>query len=40
MEACEQQSVNMDNFIKLVKKYTVPDKLFPELLHAFYWKRL
>ena len=35
VEACEQQSVNMDSFIKLVKKYTVPDKLFPELLHAF-----
>ncbi len=33
--ACEQQSVNMDSFLKLVKKYTVPDKLFPELLHAF-----
>lgn len=27
--ACEQQSVNMDSFLKLVKKYTVPDKLFP-----------
>ena len=34
VEACEQQNVNMDSFIKLVKKYTVPDKLFPELLHA------
>ena len=29
--ACEQQSVNMDSFLKLVKKYTVPDKLFPEM---------
>ena len=35
VEACEQQSVNMDSFLKLVKKYTVPDKLFPELLNAF-----
>ena len=25
----------MDSFIKLVKKYTVPDKLFPAMLHAF-----
>ncbi len=25
----------MDIFLKLVKNYTVPDKLFPELLHAF-----
>lgn len=33
--ACDQQSANMDSFLKLVKKYTVPDKLFPELLHAF-----
>ena len=29
--ACEQQSVNMDSFLKLVKKYTVLDKLFPEM---------
>ena len=35
VEACERQSVNMDSFLKLVKKYTVPDKLFPELLNAF-----
>ena len=35
VEVCEQQSVNMDSFLKLVKKYTVPDKLFPELLNAF-----
>ena len=35
IELCEQQSVNMDSFLKLVKKYTVPDKLLPELLHAF-----
>ena len=35
VEACERQSVNIDSFLKLVKKYTVPDKLFPELLNAF-----
>ena len=35
VEACEQQSVNMDSFLKLVRKYTVPDKLFPELLNTF-----
>lgn len=35
VEACEQQSVNMDSFLKLVQKYTAPDKLFPELLRAF-----
>ena len=35
VEACEQQSVNLDSFLKLVRKYTVPDKLFPELLRAF-----
>lgn len=35
VEACNQQNVNMDSFLKLVKKYTVPDKLFPEILHAF-----
>jgi site-specific DNA recombinase len=35
VEQAEQQSVNMDSFLKIVRKYTVPDKLFPELLHAF-----
>lgn len=35
VEQTEQQSVNMDSFLKTVRKYTVPDKLFPELLHAF-----
>lgn len=35
VEACDQQSANMDSFLKLVRKYTVPDKLFPELLQAF-----
>ena len=35
IEDCDQQSINMNSFLKLVKKYTVPDKLFPELLHAF-----
>ena len=35
VEAGERQSVNMDSFLKLVQKYTAPDKLFPELLRAF-----
>lgn len=35
VEQAEQQSINMDSFLKIVRKYTVPDKLFPELLHAF-----
>lgn len=34
VEASERQSVNMDSFLKIVRKYTVPDKLFPELLNA------
>lgn len=36
----EQQTVNMDSFLKIVRKYTVPDKLFPELLNAFVEKIL
>lgn len=35
VDNCEQQRVNMDSFLKLVHKYTIPDKLFPELLNAF-----
>ena len=35
VDNCEQQKVNMDSFLKLVHKYTIPDKLFPELLNAF-----
>lgn len=35
VEMCDQQSANIDSFLNLVRKYTVPDKLFPELLHAF-----
>lgn len=35
VEDCDQQSANMDSFLKLVRKYTVSDKLFPELLQAF-----
>lgn len=35
VEMCDQQSTNIDSFLNLVRKYTVPDKLFPELLHAF-----
>lgn len=34
VEASERQTVNMDSFLKIVRKYTVPDKLFPELLNA------
>lgn len=35
IDNCEAQKVNIDSFLKLVHKYTVPDKLFPELLNAF-----
>ena len=35
IDNCEAQKLNIDNFLKLVHKYTVPDKLFPELLNAF-----
>ena len=35
VDESEQQTVNMDSFLKIVRKYTVPDKLFPELLNAF-----
>lgn len=34
VEASERQTVNMDSFLKIVRKYTAPDKLFPELLNA------
>lgn len=34
VEASERQTVNMDSFLIIVRKYTVPDKLFPELLNA------
>lgn len=34
VEASERQTVTMDSFLKIVRKYTVPDKLFPELLNA------
>ncbi len=30
-----RQIVNMDSFLKLVKKCIVSDKLFSELLHVF-----
>lgn len=35
IDNCEAQKLNIDSFLKLVHKYTVPDKLFPELLNAF-----
>lgn len=35
IDNCEAQKVNIDSFLKLVHKYTVPDRLFPELLNAF-----
>lgn len=33
--ACEQQSVNVKDFLKLVKSYTEPEQLTPEILHMF-----
>ena len=35
VEAAEVQSVNVNSFMKLVKKYTEPTELTPEMLHAF-----
>lgn len=35
VEAAEAQSINIKSFMKLVKKYTEPAELTPELLHAF-----
>lgn len=29
IDNCEAQKLNIDSFLKLVHKYTVPDKLFP-----------
>lgn len=33
--ATEAQSVNVKSFLKIVKKYTEPTELTPELLHEF-----
>lgn len=35
VEACEQQKVNIKSFLKLVKSYTEPEQLTPEILHMF-----
>lgn len=35
VEACEQQKVNVKSFINLVKRYTEPDELTPDILHMF-----
>ncbi len=35
VEACEQQKVNIKSFLKLVKSYTEPEQLTPEILRMF-----
>lgn len=35
VEACENQQVNIKSFLKLVKSYTEPEKLTPEILRMF-----
>ena len=35
VEDCEQQEVNVKSFLKLVKSYTEPERLTPEILHMF-----
>lgn len=35
VETCEQQKVNVKGFLKLVKSYTEPEQLTPEILHMF-----
>lgn len=35
VEACEQQKVNIKSFLKLVRSYTEPEQLTPEVLHMF-----
>ena len=35
VEACEQQTVNIKSFLKLVKSYTEPQRLTAEILHMF-----
>ena len=34
-KACEQHEVNVKSFLKLVKSYTEPEQLTPEILHVF-----
>ena len=33
--ACENQKVNLKSFLKLVKSYTEPEQLTPEILRMF-----
>ncbi len=35
VEAAETQAVNIKSFLKIVKKYTEPTELTPQLLHEF-----
>ena len=35
VENCEQQKVNIKSFLKLVKSYTEPEQLTPEILRMF-----
>ena len=35
VEASEAQAVNVKSFLKIVKKYTEPTELTPQLLHEF-----
>jgi len=35
VEAGEQQKINIKSFLKLVKSYTEPEQLTPEILHMF-----
>ena len=35
IDACENQKVNIKSFLKLVKSYTEPEQLTPELLRMF-----
>lgn len=35
MEASKAQAINIKSFLKIVKKYTEPTELTPQLLHEF-----
>ena len=35
VEAAEEQSVNIKSFLKIVKRYTEPTELTPDILHEF-----
>ena len=35
VEAAEEQTVNIKSFLKIVKKYTEPTELTPDILHEF-----